>query len=199
MKKLNMAWVLAALTSVALLVGCQRGADSGNGSAEQAGEASAPDPAATPAPEVLGAARVAAVKFGPAIPEDLASPPAESGGECGIEATEAAPQGSELRLHRSKPERIEGWALDRTAVATSESIYVKLATGGDASYFVKASSVVRPGLGVRLQDESLDRAGFVVDADLSEVPAGNYEVQVAQRVGGRVLLCATGRSARVID
>jgi hypothetical protein len=195
-KKLNISLLAFALTAAVTMAGCNRTAPT-DAAADTAPAARSAESAA-PAP-VSAKPAVALAKFGPAIPEDLMSPPAQSGGECGIEATESSPQGAELVLSRSKPEHIEGWALDRSATTASEGIYVKLATGSDASYFAKANGVVRAGLGIRLQDPQLDRAGFVVDADLADVPAGTYEVQVAQRVNGKVLLCATGRSARVVD
>lgn len=158
--------------------------------------AQAPAPAASP---LATAHAVGAVQFGPAIPADLQSPPAESGGECGIEATPTVPQGGELQFARSRVEHVEGWALVRDAKAEAEHVYLKLASNGNASYFALATPISRPGLGIRLGDASLDRAGFTIDVGLQDVPAGKYTVQVAQRINGRVLLCATGRSATVTD
>lgn len=140
-----------------------------------------------------------AAQFDPAIPAELQSPPAESGGECGIEATETVPQGAMLQLAKSRVEHIEGWALVRDAAAPAEAVYLKLASSGEASYFVPVQMVDRAGLGVRLGEPALDRAGFVVDAGLQHVPAGEYSVQLAQRIDGRVLLCATGRNATVLE
>lgn len=152
-------------------------------------------PSAT-TPETVAAP---AAQFDPAIPAELQSPAAESGGECGIEATEAVPQGATLQFAKSRVERIEGWALVRDASAPAEAVYLKLASSGEASYFVPVQMVDRAGLGVRLGEPALDRSGFVVDAGLQHVPAGEYSVQLAQRIDGRVLLCATGRNATVVE
>lgn len=137
-------------------------------------------------------------QFGPALPEDLQGA-VQSGGECGIEATSEVPQGAELSLSRSTPQLIEGWALDRADKTAATSVYLKLESGGDASYFVPVTMVTREGLGIRLGDESLDSAAFSVNAALAEVPAGQYNMQVAQRIGDKILLCATGRSAKVVE
>ena len=140
-----------------------------------------------------------AVAMGPAIPEDLQSPPAQSGGECGIESTATLPQGAELSLSRSRAESVEGWALSRETAAKASRVYIKLASDGGASYFAPVTMVTRPGLGIRLNDEARDDAGFKVTFDLHDVPTGAYTVQVAQRIDGKVLLCATGRTATVAD
>lgn len=141
----------------------------------------------------------AMVKFGPAIPQDLQGSPAQSGGECGIEATAAVPQGGELALSRSRPELIQGWAVYREDKAKPDSVYLKLASGGEASYFALVTMESRAGLGIRLGDEALDNAAFKATLDIADVPVGEYTVQVAQRVGDKVLLCATGRTAKVSD
>jgi hypothetical protein len=141
----------------------------------------------------------AMVKFGPALPQDLQGSPAQSGGECGIEATAAVPQGGELALSRSRPELIQGWAIYREDKTKPSNVYLKLASGGDASYFAPVTMESRAGLGIRLGDETLDNAAFKATLDLGDVPAGEYTVQVAQRVGEKILLCATGRSAKVSD
>lgn len=141
----------------------------------------------------------AMVKFGPALPQDLQGSPAQSGGECGIEATAAVPQGGELALSRSRPELIQGWAVYREDKAKPDSVYLKLASGGEASYFALVTMESRAGLGIRLGDETLDNAAFKATLDIADVPAGEYTVQVAQRVGDKILLCATGRTAKVSD
>lgn len=141
----------------------------------------------------------AIANMGPAIPEDLQSSPAQSGGECGIEATAAVPQGGVLEFSRARPEFVEGWALYRQDAAKPSSIYIKLASDGEASYFAPVTLLSRPGLGIRLGDAAFDTAGFKVTLGLNDVPAGTYTVQVAQRVGDKVLLCATGRTAKVSD
>lgn len=160
---------------------------------------SAPTPVTEPASsEPVQQATATASQFGPALPQDLQGP-VQSGGECGIEATAEVPQGAELSLSRSAPQLIEGWALDRGDKTAPTSVYLKLESGGDASYFVPVAMVTRAGLGIRLGDASLDSAAFSVNAALAEVPAGQYNVQVAQRIGDKILLCATGRSAKVAE
>ncbi|MCH6482374.1 hypothetical protein MMG85_02155 [Pseudoxanthomonas sp. LH2527] len=164
--------------------------------------ASTPESAPTPVTEPASSEPVqqvaAASQFGPALPQDLQGP-VQSGGECGIEATAEVPQGAELSLSRSVPQLIEGWALDRADKTAPTSVYLKLESGGDASYFVPVAMGTRAGLGIRLGEASLDSAAFSVNAALAEVPAGQYNVQVAQRIGDKILLCATGRSAKVAE
>jgi hypothetical protein len=183
------------IAAAALATGCTQPAAP---SASTSGTAPAPvtEPAASVAPAQQAAA--AASQFGPALPEDLQGE-VQSGGECGIEATSEVPQGAELSLSRSAPQLIEGWALDRADRTAATSVYLKLESGGDASYFVPVTMVTREGLGIRLGDESLDSAGFSVNAALAEVPVGQYNMQVAQRIGNKILLCATGRSAKVVE
>ena len=141
----------------------------------------------------------AIVKFGPALPQALQGSPAQSGGECGIEATAEVPQGGQLSFSRSRPELIQGWAVYREDKTPPSSVYLKLASGGDASYFALVTMESRAGLGVRLRDESLDNAAFKATLGLSDVPAGDYSVEVAQRVGDKILLCATGRTVEVSE
>jgi hypothetical protein len=191
---------LPVFSGVLLLAGCQ-GGDQAETAAKANTTVAVPEPSADQATHAANApiGRETASQFDPAIPQELRSPPAESGGECGIEATADVPQGAPLKLSRAQDATIEGWALVRGSKTDAESVYLKLASDGDASYFVPVKVVNRPGLGIRLGDAGLDRAGFAVVAGLQNVTPGEYTVQVAQRVAGRVLLCATGRSATVTE
>ena len=177
-------------------------------SQQEAGQAAttASEPSATtaePLPVAVDAAPASSLEaiasMGPAIPEDLQSSPAQSGGECGIEATATVPQGGVLEFSRARPEFVEGWALYREDSTKPTSVYIKLASDGEASYFAPVTMLSRPGLGIRLGEAAFDGAGFKVTLGLNDVPVGTYTVQVAQRVGDKVLLCATGRTAKVSD
>jgi len=183
-----------AVSVLALLSAC---------TSEKAGEPATPDAAttaatteATPPPAPVQPAPVAAAF---AIPAELQVAPAESGGECGIEATESVPQCAQLTLSRAHGEYLEGWALVRDNAVKAEKVFIKLASTGEAYYFAPVSVVTRPGLGIRLQDATRDDAGFNVTLDLKDVPAGKYTIQVAQRVGDMVLLCDTGRAAEITE
>lgn len=180
------------LLAVAALAGCNQAPTGGTG-ASPAPATTTTQAVPTPAPAMNAA------KFDPALPAMLQSPPAESAGECGIEATAEVPQGGTLAFTRNAIAKIEGWALVRGETGSAEGVFLKLASSGDASYFVPVTVGVREGLGIRLGDAALDGAAFNVDAAFQHVPAGDYTVQVAQRMNGRVLLCATGRNATVAE
>lgn len=154
--------------------------------------AQVPESAPTPAAPVL--------RFSSAIPNEIKEPTAESGGECGIESTSDFPQGSQLVYSRSKTnEQVDGWLLVRGA-GNPEMAFFKLASKtADASYFAPVSLTTREGLGVRLGDAALDNAAFELNASFEDVPAGEYDVQLAQKNAGKVLLCATGRTAKIVD
>lgn len=187
--------LVVAIAIAAMASACTQQA----GTPAQAPDTAAPATPVEPVTETVPAPPEAtASQFGPALPADLQGA-VVGGGECGIEATPEVPQGAEIPLSRSKTQLIEGWILDRQEKSKPTSAYLKLESGGEASYFVALTLGNRQGLGVRLGDASLDDAAFAVTAGLSEVPAGQYNVQVAQRVGEKILLCATGRTARVAD
>jgi hypothetical protein len=194
LEKLPLSMVVA-LSIAAMASACTQQAEAPT----QAPEPVAPATAEVPAADAVPAPPEAvASQFGPALPADLQGV-VTGGGECGIEATAEVAQGSEIPLSRSKAELIEGWMLDREDRTKPTSAYLKLESGGEASYFVPLTLGNRAGLGVRLGDESFDAAAFAVTAGLSEVPVGQYNVQVAQRIGEKILLCATGRTAKVTD
>lgn len=184
----------AAFCAVFVLVGCNKNGPAPTGASEvqpaSVGDAAA-SPATTPA--------VSVQQLSPAIPEDLRELEVVSSGECGIEATEQYPQGSELRLSRAATTLLEGWSVVRESATAPDSVYFKLDSGSGISYFAPVEMVSRQGLGIRLNDPALDRAGYRVNLGLSHVEPGNYAVQVAERLEGKTHLCATGRSVVVTD
>ena len=167
-------------------------------------QAPAPSPAgqesAVQVPESTPVPAAPVLRFSSAIPNEIKEPAAESGGECGIESTSDFPQDSQLVYSRGRTnEQVDGWLLVRGG-GNPEMAFFKLASkAGDASYFAPVSLTHREGLGVRLGDAALDNAAFELNVSFEDVPAGDYEVQLARKNAGKILLCATGRVAKIVD
>lgn len=85
---------------------------------------------------------------------------------------------------------LHGWAIDDATKTIPETIYLELLPMKGGKHFFAAGSRnerVRPDLAKFFNDQSMNKAGFVVKADATSLPVGEYKIRIVQAAGGKAI------------
>ena len=176
------------------LAGCDK---SGQPEAESA---PAPAPVAPAGPEVAAPAPVAVAK-GTEIPSALfkaAMVSTHGGGHCPISDFDPAIVSAKGVVKRGAKLQAFGWASDQqdkvpeviTLVLQGEKIF---------GFATSSAKLERKDVVATTGIADLLNSGYIVDLDLSQIPAGSYLLSVMQKTGDEQFLCDAGRRLDIVE
>jgi hypothetical protein len=158
-----------------------------------AAPASSEAPPVQPAPET----RVAPIAITDArIAED--SPRVTS---CNLETVNGTlSEGSSVSVKRGAPVVVVGWLVDEVSKSVPASAKWRLQSADGVSAWEQSIPVWgdRPDVAASKGDAYL-KSGFTIEANLSELPAGDYAMYLAFQDGSGEQACAVGRQLNLID
>ena len=102
---------------------------------------------------------------------------------------------SEVRVTRTKPLHLGGWAIDPVSRRAADSISINLVSvSADISkvYEGKFNSP-RPDIVAAFQTEASQVAGFDIDVPINSMTPGLYEIHISQTFSNRTLVCRIPR------
>lgn len=123
----------------------------------------------------------------------VASLPVEKSNRCSLDVV----QGSRERGIKVRPQVVElrGWALGaETAQGTSKMLVTLKSAQGQVYTFEGATRYDRPDVAKAFNNEDYKQSGFIVKADLSNLPAGAYGISIKTPEKDRVMACAVNKN-----
>lgn len=178
--------VLAVGLTAALLTGCEKKEATAPAPAPQQ-EAAQPAPAATtPATDA----------FSNSLPSALAGKKFQVGGKANAEFLNKNKFDKAADIRSEDGFQLDGWALDEKTKSVPDTVVIELfdAKAG-TKYYAPASRSARKRTDVAnfFKEPAFEKAGYKVNADISAVPSGEYEIIVVQLIDGKPSRAYPGR------
>jgi hypothetical protein len=107
-----------------------------------------------------------------------------------------------MRVGRAQPLAIGGWVVDEATRRPPGAATLRLqAAGGSAAWELPLQAWVERGdvAAKYEQAPAAYAAGFVVAADISQLPAGEYQLYLSYASGGTDVVCGVGRGLVLTD
>lgn len=128
-------------------------------------------------------------------PSFMETQPFALGGKCNMETVnEVAWGAAAIEVDANKPLLVTGWAVDEERKMVPKDFSFRIQDGGGKEYYVPAKSVDRPEVAEYFKEAYFLKSGYTVEADIQSLPLGSYAAMIVMDVGGKSVLCASGRS-----
>lgn len=120
---------------------------------------------------------------------------------CNLETVNGAlSEGRNISVKRGSPVVVVGWLIDEVSKSVPASAQWRLQSADGLSAWEQPIPAWgdRPDVAVSKGDAYL-RSGFTIEANLSELPAGDYAMYLAFQDGLGERVCAVGRQLNIVD
>lgn len=175
--------ITVACLVIALSMGCEK-------KAEQA--PSAPQPQAQTQPAPAAAQPQAAPAFSASQPPALVGKTPAPGGKVNLDALNKNSADATITVKSEDGFDINGWAFDDKSKTAPELVFIELASvKGGEKYYAAANRSDRGDLATTFKVPAYKNAGYNLKADVTAVPAGEYQINIVQVVNGSPILADT--------
>lgn len=177
--KVNKVIIPVACLAIALSFGCEKKVEA----------PSAPQPQAP-----AQAQPQAASGFSASLPPALAGKTITPGGKANLDALNQNSADETIVVKSEDGFNINGWAFDEKTKSAPEMVFIELApVKGADKYYAQAARSDRGDLAKSFKVPAYANAGYNLKADISSVPAGEYNINIVQVVEGNPLLASTNK------
>jgi hypothetical protein len=121
------------------------------------------------------------IKFTPLFPEAIGSRPRYASGACFVDIVRTDVDGDNSGGDASWL-NVTGWAFDASSGSVPEKVIVELFSIEKGAVFAPGERYDRPDVARAFSNPSFGRAGFVVSANVADVPAAQYQIRILQIV-----------------
>ncbi len=147
------------------------------------------------APAVSKAATQPVQRISEIRPKFVESQPFVLGGKCNMETVNGMAWGAEVvDVDPGMALKVTGWAVDGERKMHPQNISFRVQDAAGKEYYAVADMVSRQDVAEFFKEDYYSKGGYKVVVDLSALPAGHYSAMVVMDVGGKSILCASGRS-----
>lgn len=130
-------------------------------------------------------------------PAKIAKAYVYDGGRCEIDSTNPRAVSSLVAISRNIPLGVNGWAItEGTARPVSPMIFA-VVSNEHGAYYLEGQRVPRPDVASTLGDKMLGLAGFKVSGNLSNIPVGDYKLNIAMGTEFVIAVCPTTLVIRI--
>lgn len=183
---------MCAATAALTVMGCEKKQSAETSPAQQAAPAESAKQAAP-----------AATAFSAAIPSTIPKKAITAGGKANAELINGKKAtGNVLEVKKGEGLTIEGWALSDTTKSVPETVAIELVpANGGAKYYAPANRIprVRNDVADFFKEPAYKKSGYKATADLSSVPAGEYELIILQVIDGTPSRAYPGKKLKIVD
>jgi hypothetical protein len=139
-------------------------------------------------------APVVTEKLSLARPEFISSQPFEMGGACNMETLNGKLWGATIvSIDPALPFVISGWGADAKQGKAPTQVYLRLQNPANQEFYAPARIVPRGDLRDHFGKAFYEKSGYSATVDAQTLPLGEYQAMIVMNVGGRTMLCASGR------
>ena len=136
----------------------------------------------------------AAEKLSLARPDFITTQPFELGGACNMETLNGKLWGATIvSIDPSLPFAISGWGADAKQGTAPTQVYLRLQNAKNQEFYAPAPIVLRGDLREYFGKAFYEKSGYTATVDAQALPPGEYQAMIVMNVGGRTMLCASGR------
>ncbi|WP_423770467.1 hypothetical protein [Pseudomonas sp. NLJ1] len=142
---------------------------------------------------VLVPAVIAMALAGCGDDKTIASLPVEKTNRCALDKV----QGSTERVVKVRPGIVElqGWALGAESAQGVSNLIITLKNAeGQVYTFEEGARYDRPDVAKAFKNDGYKSSGFIVKADLSNLPAGAYGILIRTPEKDRMMACAVNKN-----
>jgi hypothetical protein len=150
------------------------------------------------APVVSKAATQPVQRISEVRPKFFESQPFVLGGKCNMETVNGAAWGADVvDVNPGMALVVTGWAVDGERKMHPQNVSFRVQDAAGKEYYAVADIVSRQDVAEFFKEDYFSKGGYKVVVDLSALPGGTYSAMIVMDVGGKSILCASGRSFRV--
>ena len=180
-------------------------ASAGNSRPMPAAPAATQQPASLPVPPVTPMAAPAAstasevpVKLTRQIPAFVESQSFAFGTGCYMDTLDGQLwEGAARTVKDRKSINIRGWAVDEEEKKLPEASYLRLESSTGQRFYAPTIAEDRPDVAKYLGAPAFVKSGYRALVSAENLPAGEYDVMILMNVGGRNVLCGSGRTLKL--
>jgi hypothetical protein len=130
-------------------------------------------------------------------PSSLGTAALTEGGTCNLDQLDGAAAAGELQPQNRSAFSVAGWGADVGNGLAPTSTYFVLRDAAGQLWFQQAQTVSRPDVAAHFGIPALTLSGYQAVVDATQLPSGDYDVQVAMQFSDHSLLCNTGLKMRL--
>jgi hypothetical protein len=167
---------LVACSAIALLWGCQKKEETAPVTQQQT-------------------QTVSGAVFSTSLPSALAGKVIAPGGRVHVDAVNKNTKDTTIIVTNKDEFDINGWAFDEIAKFAPKMVFIELApvNGGD-KYYAQASRAERDDLAKAFNNPEFKRAAYILQADITTVRPGVYEINIIQSSGEYPIKAPAGKA-----
>jgi len=128
--------------------------------------------------------------------EELSSPGQAAGTNCSLDAISWQPALAAMVIDHHATVEFQGWAADDTFGVPSK-VTILLIREGRTFAAAGATGQLRPDVASARKNPAFLKSGYAVNANLRDVPQGEYRVALVEQFGGGERNCDLGKTIAV--
>jgi hypothetical protein len=117
----------------------------------------------------------------------------ELGAKCNMETLGGKPWSSILPIDQKKTLIITGWGVDDKRKLAPKAIFLRVQDEAANEFYVQAEPTSRPDVAGYFKEDYFTQSGYLVNVDVSDLPAATYDAMIIMDVSSKTILCSSGR------